>query len=147
MDKTERKLLRCVRFLTLLLLLVLVVLLLLSFALAGTLRSLLALGPEAARLAEPLEEIGRRLDSPEVQTALTALRTLSEELSGVDMVSLTANMNTLAVDARQSLALADDAIKTAVITVESLDVEGLNSAVASLLAVAEPLAELAARLR
>ena len=147
MDKTERKLLRCVRFLTFLLILVLAVLLLLSYTLVGTIRSLSEPGAEAARLSEHLSELGEKLDEPEMRSAVTALARLSEELSEADLASLSSNMNTLAVDARQSLALADDAIKTAVLTLERLDVEGLNTAVSELRAVVEPLAALAARLQ
>ena len=76
----------------------------------------------------------------QMQSVLTGLQAVSDQLAGLELESMVTNMDSLAVYAQQSLQQTMDKLNT-------IDLEALNKAIRDLAQVVEPLANFVAKFK
>ena len=91
---------------------------------------------DVENIVSTANEVTAAIDQAKVDEIVSSLSSVSRQLSEVDWVELTDNINTVATDAQASLADAQEALQK----VKDLDIESLNQAITDLQAVVEPLA-------
>jgi len=89
--------------------------------------------------------ISRELSAADAAETLAALNEITAQLREVDWTALSGNVEELVAQAQESLAKAEEALSKAADSMDALDVEALNEAIASLKTVIEPLAAFAGR--
>lgn len=91
-------------------------------------------------ISQNLAEAANQLSGVDWKTVGDNLQNVSASLSSVDWVMLTGNISDMSLKAQESLQVAQNAV-------EALDIDTLNSAIADLQAVIEPLANFVNRFR
>lgn len=98
--------------------------------------------PQAELLAAQIQELATQTQglAAQAETVLSNLETASASLAQADLSGMVSNVDTLVKDSQEGLGQALEAIN-------SIDIEALNTAIANLSAVVEPLASFFGRLR
>ena len=89
--------------------------------------------------------VTEELSAADVAETLSALNEISSQLREVDWKKMSGDVEQLVLQAQESLAKAEEALSKASASMDALDVETLNEAIASLKTVIEPLAAFAGR--
>lgn len=96
-------------------------------------------------LVETVNSVSQNLQSEQVAGIVASLEEISAQLAEIDMTEIGENINNLLVQAQTSLDNAEEALAKATETLDAIDIDALNSAIADLKAVIEPLARFANR--
>lgn len=91
-------------------------------------------------LVQTVNSVSQSLDSEQVAGIVGSLEEISAQLAAIDMTEMGKNINDLLVQAQASLANAEEALAKASETLDAIDIEALNNAIADLKAVIQPLA-------
>ena len=143
---------------------ILVVLLVFSVSFAVTANRLSRYESQIADIVDRLDRVSAQLDALDMEAAVRtvnemtdaleavkiaeivdSLQDVSAQLRTVDWENLAGNVNDLAVQAQESLIAAQEALGKASASMDQIDFEALNQAIADLKTVVEPLAKLAGR--
>ena len=91
--------------------------------------------------------VTKELDAADVAGTLAALNEISAQLREVDWEKMSGDVEQLVLQAQESLAKAEEALSKAAESMDALDIETLNDAIADLRTVVEPLAALAEKFK
>ena len=89
--------------------------------------------------------VTKELDAANVAETLAALNEISDQLREVDWIKMSGDVEQLVLQAQESLAKAEEALSKASESMDALDIETLNAAIADLRTVVEPLAAFAGK--
>ncbi len=119
---------------------------------SGILRSLDAVTKELENvdwesMSGAMNNLSAQLKDVELEEIIRRLDEVSAELADIDWVGLSGELQELGITSRESLVKAQEGLDRALQSIDQLDIEGLNAAIADLRAVIEPLANLTGRFR
>ena len=93
------------------------------------------------------DEVTQALSDAKLDEIVESLNQVAGQLALVDWESLGSNMNSMAVQAQESLVTAQEALAKAGKTIDDMDIKALNQAIKDLQAVIEPLAKLVGKFK
>lgn len=102
---------------------------------------------DTAKMVSTANKVTDAIDKAKVDEMVESLSQVSAQLAEVDWETMGSNINDLAVQAQASLVTAEEALAKAGETIDAMDIESLNQAIADLQAVIEPLAKLVGRFK
>ncbi len=97
--------------------------------------------------SEAVNNLSAQLKDVELEEIIRRLDEVSADLAAIDWVGLSEELQELGVDCQESLVKAQEGLDRAMQSIDQLDIQGLNEAIADLRAVIEPLADLTGRFR
>lgn len=142
MSEYEVKRLKLARITTVAVAAILVIVLLVAAVLCIT---LLRYENRVNQIVTDLETVTAQLSQADVGEMAATLNSLTEQLESIPWTEVADNINGLAVTAQESLWQVETGLSGALDSLNTLDIERLNEAIADLQAVIEPLAKLAER--
>lgn len=142
MSEYEVKRLRLARITTVAVVAILVVVLVVAAVLCIT---LLRYESRVDQIVTDLEAVTAQLSQVDVGDMAASLENITRQLESIPWTEVADNINGLAVAAQESLWQVETGLSGALNSLNSLDIEKLNKAIADLQAVIEPLAKLAGR--
>ena len=98
---------------------------------------------DTARMVATANQVAAALEEAKIDQVVESLTQVSSQLALVDWESMGANINDLAVQAQESLVIAEEALAKAGTTLDEMDIEALNQAIRDLQAAIEPMAKFA----
>ena len=98
---------------------------------------------DTARMVATANQVAAALEEAKIDQVVESLTQVSSQLALVDWESMGANINDLAVQAQESLVIAEEALAKAGKTIDEMDIEALNQAIRDLQAAIEPMAKFA----
>ena len=98
---------------------------------------------DTARMVATANQVTAALEEAKIDQVVESLTQVSSQLALVDWETMGANINDLAVQAQESLVIAEEALAKAGKTVDEMDIEALNQAIRDLQAAIEPMAKFA----
>jgi predicted PurR-regulated permease PerM len=98
---------------------------------------------DTARMVATANQVAAALEEAKIDQVVESLTQVSSQLALVDWETMGANINDLAVQAQESLVIAEEALAKAGKTIDEMDIEALNQAIRDLQAAIEPMAKFA----
>ena len=98
---------------------------------------------DTARMVATANQVTAALEEARIDQVVESLTQVSSQLALVDWETMGANINDLAVQAQESLVIAEEALAKAGKTIDEMDIEALNQAIRDLQAAIEPMAKFA----
>jgi predicted PurR-regulated permease PerM len=98
---------------------------------------------DTARMVATANQVTAALEEAKIDQVVESLTQVSSQLALVDWETMGANINDLAVQAQESLVIAEEALAKAGKTIDEMDIEALNQAIRDLQAAIEPMAKFA----
>ena len=98
---------------------------------------------DTARMVATASQVTAALEEAKIDQVVESLTQVSSQLALVDWETMGANINDLAVQAQESLVIAEEALAKAGKTIDEMDIEALNQAIRDLQAAIEPMAKFA----
>ena len=98
---------------------------------------------DTARMVATANQVTAALEEARIEEVVESLTQVSSQLALVDWETMGANINDLAVQAQESLVIAEEALAKAGKTIDEMDIEALNQAIRDLQAAIEPMAKFA----
>ena len=98
---------------------------------------------DTARMVATANQVTAALEEARIDQVVESLTQVSSQLALVDWETMGANINDLAVQAQESLVMAEEALAKAGKTIDEMDIEALNQAIRDLQAAIEPMAKFA----
>ena len=98
---------------------------------------------DTARMVATANQVAAALEEARIDQVVESLTQVSSQLALVDWETMGANINDLAVQAQESLVIAEEALAKAGKTIDEMDIEALNQAIRDLQAAIEPMAKFA----
>ena len=98
---------------------------------------------DTARMVATANQVTAALEEAKIDQVVESLTQVSSQLALVDWETMGANINDLAVQAQESLVIAEEALAKAEKTIDEMDIEALNQAIRDLQAAIEPMAKFA----
>ena len=98
---------------------------------------------DTARMVATANQVAAAREEAKIDQVVESLTQVSSQLALVDWESMGANINDLAVQAQESLVIAEEALAKAGKTIDEMDIEALNQAIRDLQAAIEPMAKFA----
>ena len=98
---------------------------------------------DTARMVATANQVTAALEEAKIDQVVESLTQVSSQLALVDWETMGANINDLAVQAQESLVIAEEALAKAGKTIDEMDIEALNQAIRELQAAIEPMAKFA----
>ncbi len=102
---------------------------------------------DVEHLVTTVNDLSAELEDTDIQSIVSTLESLSLQLESIPWAEVADNINGLAVTAQESLGQVEEGLTDAMESLNTLDIEKLNKAIADLQTVIEPLASLAQRFR
>ena len=98
---------------------------------------------DTVRMVATANQVAAALEEAKIDQVVESLTQVSSQLALVDWETMGANINDLAVQAQESLVIAEEALAKAGKTIDEMDIEALNQAIRDLQAAIEPMAKFA----
>ena len=98
---------------------------------------------DTARMVATANQVTAAVEEARIDQVVESLTQVSSQLALVDWETMGANINDLAVQAQESLVIAEEALAKAGKTIDEMDIEALNQAIRDLQAAIEPMAKFA----
>ena len=98
---------------------------------------------DTARMVATANQVTAALEEAKIDQVVESLTQVSSQLALMDWETMGANINDLAVQAQESLVIAEEALAKAGKTIDEMDIEALNQAIRDLQAAIEPMAKFA----
>ena len=100
---------------------------------------------DTEKLVKTANDFTDAMEQADLKGLVDSLNKVTDELAEIDMRKMTGDVAELIEQAQQSLTEAEKTLEDVGTTIDSMDLEALNKAIADLSSVVEPLAKFASR--
>ena len=97
---------------------------------------------DSARMVATANQVTEALEKAKIDEVVESLSQVSAQLAQVDWEMMGANINSLTVQAQESLVTAQEELLKAGEAIDEMDIPALNQAIQDLQAVIEPLSKM-----